>query len=113
MVNKGVEFSISGDIIRNKNINWNVNFNISHNKNEVTYLPDENKIINMDGHYGYRNLSTYNFVGEGLPLYSWYMPKYAGPNSKGQSTWYVTNADGTQSTTTVFSVFLSKKPFCL
>lgn len=103
MVNKGVEFSISGDIIRKKDINWNVNFNISHNKNEVTYLPDENKIINMEGHYGYRNLSTYNFVGQGLPLYSWYMPKYAGSNSKGQSTWYVTNADGTQSTTTTYS----------
>lgn len=57
----------------------------------------------MEGHYGYRNLSTYNFVGEGLPLYTWYMPKYAGPNSQGQSTWYVTNADGTQSTTTTYS----------
>lgn len=103
MVNKGVEFSISGDIIRKKDFNWNVNFNISHNKNKVTYLPDENKIINMEGHDGYRNLSTYNFVGEGLPLYTWYMPKYAGPNSQGQSTWYVTNADGTQSTTTTYS----------
>ena len=103
MVNKGVEFSISGDITRKKDFNWNVNFNISHNKNKVTYLPDENKIINMEGHAGYRNLSTYNFVGEGLPLYTWYMPKYAGPNSQGQSTWYVTNADGTQSTTTTYS----------
>lgn len=103
MVNKGVEFSISGDIIRKKDFNWNVNFNISHNKNKVTYLPDENKIINMEGHDGYRNLSNYNFVGEGLPLYTWYMPKYAGPNSQGQSTWYVTNADGTQSTTTTYS----------
>lgn len=103
MVNKGVEFSISGDIIRKKDFNWNVNFNISHNKNKVTYLPDENKIINMEGHAGYRNLSNYNFVGEGLPLYTWYMPKYAGPNSQGQSTWYVTNADGTQSTTTTHS----------
>ena len=103
MVNQGVEFSISGDIIRKKNINWNVNFNLSHNKNEVTYLPDENKIVTMEGHSGYRNLSTYNFVGEGLPLYTWYMPKYAGPDSEGRSTWYVDNADGTRSTTTTYS----------
>ena len=103
MVNKGIELSLSGDIIRTKDISWNVNFNLSHNKNEVTYLPDANKIVTMDGHGGYRNLATYNFVGEGLPLYSWYMPKYAGPNSEGQSTWYVTNADGTQSTTTTYA----------
>ncbi len=103
MVNQGIELSLSADIIRTKNINWNVNFNLSHNKNEVTYLPDENKIITMEGHGGYRNLSTYNFVGEGLPLYSWYLPKYAGPNSQGQSTWYVTNADGSLSTTTSYA----------
>jgi len=103
MVNKGVEFSVSGDIISTSKVNWNLNFNISHNKNEVTYLPDENKIISMEGHGGYRNLSSYNFIGEGLPLYTWYMPKYAGPNSEGQSTWYVTNSDGTIGTTTTYS----------
>lgn len=103
MVNKGLEFSISGDIISTNKVNWNVNFNLSHNKNEVTYLPDENKIITMEGHAGYRNLSTYNFIGEGLPLYTWYMPKYAGPDANGESTWYVTNSDGSLSTTTKYS----------
>jgi TonB-linked SusC/RagA family outer membrane protein len=103
MVNKGIEVSLNADILRLNKINWNVNFNISHNKNTVTYLPEANKIISMDGHSGYRNLSNYNFVGEGLPLYTWYMPKYAGPNSEGQSTWYVQNADGTTSTTTTYA----------
>lgn len=103
MVNKGLEFSVSGDIISTNKVNWNVNFNLSHNKNEVTYLPEENKIISMEGHGGYRNLSSYNFIGEGLPLYTWYMPKYAGPDSQGQSTWYVTNSDGSIGTTTTYS----------
>jgi TonB-linked SusC/RagA family outer membrane protein len=103
MVNRGVEFTLSGDIIRTKNINWNVNFNISSNHNEVTYLPDENKTYNVEGHAGYVNLSDYRYVGEGLPLNTWYMPKYAGPDSQGRSSWYVTKEDGTIGTTTSHS----------
>ena len=103
MVNQGVELSLSGDIIKTKKVDWSVNFNLSHNKNEVTYLPDENKMAVVDGHGGYKNLATYNFIGEGLPLYSWYLPKYAGPDSQGRSTWYVTNSDGSLGTTTRYS----------
>lgn len=32
MRNTGFEFSLGGDIIRNKDLNWNVEFNIAHNK---------------------------------------------------------------------------------
>ncbi len=103
MVNQGIELSLSGDIIKTKKVDWSVNFNLSHNKNEVTYLPDENKMAVVDGHGGYKNLATYNFIGEGLPLYSWYLPKYAGPDSQGRSTWYVTNSDGSLGTTTQYS----------
>lgn len=103
MVNKGVELSLNADIIRTADINWGVDLNLSHNANEVTYLPDANKIVETDGHYGYRNLSTYNFIGEGLPLYTWYLPKYTGPDSEGRSTWYKTGSDGTQTTTTNYS----------
>ena len=103
MVNRGVEFTISADIIRTQDINWNVNFNISRNHNEVTYLPAENKTATVESHAGYNDLANFRFVGEGLPLNTWYMPKYAGPDSEGRSTWYVTNEDGTQGTTTSYS----------
>ena len=103
MVNQGVEFTINADIIRTRDIDWNVNFNISKNHNEVTYLPAENKTAVVGGHAGYNDLSNYRYVGEGLPLNTWYMPKYAGPDSEGRSTWYVTNEDGTQGTTTSYS----------
>lgn len=69
----------------------------------MTYLPDENKTVSVDGHAGYTDLSDFWFVGEGLPLHTWYMPKYAGPDSEGRSTWYVRNADGTETTTTSYS----------
>ena len=103
MVNQGIELSLNGDVIRTSKVTWSLNLNLSHNKNKVTYLPDANKIVTMEGHSGYRNLATYNFVGEGLPLYTWYMPRYAGPDDQGRPTWYVDNADGTRSTTTTYS----------
>ena len=39
MQNKGVEFSINSDIIRSKDITWNVGFNITYNKNKIISLP--------------------------------------------------------------------------
>ncbi len=38
MENQGIEFSMSSDIIRKENLNWNFGFNISYNDNEVTDL---------------------------------------------------------------------------
>ncbi|HVG41038.1 MAG TPA: TonB-dependent receptor [Chitinophagaceae bacterium] len=38
MENRGIEFNINSDIIRSSDLNWNVNFNITYNKNEITKL---------------------------------------------------------------------------
>ena len=38
MENRGVEFNINMDIIRKKNLTWNVGFNATYNKNEITKL---------------------------------------------------------------------------
>ncbi|ARS42175.1 SusC/RagA family TonB-linked outer membrane protein [Sphingobacteriaceae bacterium GW460-11-11-14-LB5] len=37
--NRGVELMLSGTPIRNKNFNWDINFNFASNKNEVLSLP--------------------------------------------------------------------------
>lgn len=97
MVNQGIEFNISGSFIRTKNVEWSANLNLSHNINEVTYLPDEKKSTVVDGHGGYLNGNR--FVAEGLPLYTWYIKKYAGVNDEGLSTWYY-EKDGQLLTTT-------------
>ncbi|MFA5324708.1 MAG: TonB-dependent receptor [Bacteroidales bacterium] len=44
MYNKGLEVQISGDIIRNKNFNWNMTVNVTTIKNEITKLPQESII---------------------------------------------------------------------
>lgn len=46
----------------------------------------------LSGYAGYHNGSYY--YGEGLPIYTWRLKKYAGVNEKGESTWYVENEDG-------------------
>lgn len=38
MENKGVEFSITASPVRNKDLNWEVSFNATYNKNEITNL---------------------------------------------------------------------------
>jgi TonB-linked SusC/RagA family outer membrane protein len=39
MFNRGLEFSLGGDIIKNQNFSWNLNVNASTIKNEFTKLP--------------------------------------------------------------------------
>lgn len=95
MRNAGVELALQGILVKNKNFQWDVNFNISHVKNKVLSLPDAIKSMSVEGYNGYVNLdisfvSKYKyFVGEGLPLYTWYLPKYAGIDSEtGESLFY-------------------------
>ncbi len=103
MRNAGVELVLNGTLIRNKDFNWDVNFNISYVKNKVLRLPEEIKSMTVEGYDGYVNLdpsfvSKYQyFVAEDLPLYSWYLPKYAGVDVEtGESLFYkdILDADG-------------------
>lgn len=77
MTNTGVELDLDADIIRTKDITWNVNANITTYRNRVTYLPEDKKTITtFDGTRGYS--SGDYFYGEGKALYTFYIPEYAG-----------------------------------
>lgn len=41
LTNRGIEFDINADIIRTKDIRWNVAFNITHYTTKLTDLPDD------------------------------------------------------------------------
>ncbi len=74
MVNKGLEVSLNADIINAKDFNWNLGFNLTSIENEVTKLPktSEGEEIGIE--------TARSIVTEGEPVYSWYLPTWAGPN---------------------------------
>jgi TonB-linked SusC/RagA family outer membrane protein len=100
--NRGVEISLNGSPIRTRNIDWGLNLNVTFNKQKVTYIPGSNKSLTVDGYEGFQQGNNY-FVGEGLPLSTFYIPLYAGVSEDGQSQWYYTDANGEQKTTTTYS----------
>ena len=92
MRNHGVEFSLDGDIVRAKNVVWSANVNATHYTNKILYLPEERKTVEMEGYKGYA--SDVFFYGEGLPLYTRKMPKYAGiDHETGEPQWYKDEKD--------------------
>lgn len=97
MANSGIEIDLSGDIIAKRNFRWNVGLNFSWEKNRVTYIPTEKAGATLDGHRGYIDGS--NFIGEGLPMYTWYIKKFAGVGDNGQALYYRRGTDGEISTT--------------
>ncbi len=99
MVNRGIEVDLHFNPIRSKDWNWMINLNATHYKNKVTKLDDEDKGNLLDGHPGYVN-GNY-FVGEGLPLHTFRLKKYAGVTADGEASWYVYDeATGEMTTTT-------------
>ena len=105
MRNLGVEVELNGTVIQTKDFQWDLNLNLTHYKNKVTSLPEERKTMVVDGVGGFSS-GDYMY-GEGIPLYTFYMPKYAGVNENGDALYYqdVTAEDGTvsQITTTKYS----------
>ena len=97
MANSGIELALNGVVVRNNNVRWDVYANFTHYKNEVVMLPEERKTVEMEGYRGYA--SGTNFIGEGLPLYTYKMAQYAGVDqTTGKSLWYrdedILDADG-------------------
>ncbi len=70
--NRGVEFAVSGDVMRNKDFSWNASFNIAFNKNRIESLgldPDGNPRMSYLMGSGWVN-STYEdfLVAVGQPV---------------------------------------------
>ena len=97
MVNQGIELDLNATLIATRNFKWNVGLNLTWEKNRVTYLPRENAAMNLNGHAGY--LYGDNYIGEGLPVYSWYLKRYAGVGENGEALYYKEADDVTVSTT--------------
>ena len=82
MRNRGVELTLSGDIIRSKNFTWNITANISTNSTKILKLP-ESKIADNGGFYE----SSY-WYNEGGSMYNYMTYAYAGVNENGEALYY-------------------------
>ena len=107
MKNYGLELSLNFNIIQKRDFQWSVDLNATHVRNRITYLHEDVKTRTVEGYEGYPS-GTY-FIGEGLPLYTFYMQKSAGvdPNT-GEALWYmdIEDEDGNvtgQETTNLYS----------
>ena len=91
MRNSGLEIELNFTPISTQNIQWDINLNMTHLRNKIVRLPEERRTTQVEGYYGY--VSGTNFYGEGLSMYTFYMPKYAGVNEEGLSTWWMDEKD--------------------
>ena len=92
MSNSGIEIDLNVNIFNNKNFTWDVYANATHYKNKVLYLPEKNKRQTHEGYEGYETGNK--FIAEGLPLNTFFMPKYAGVDKNtGEALWFKDKLD--------------------
>lgn len=107
MHNSGIEIELNFTPIRREKLQWDINLNMTHLRNRITMLPPERRNKTVEGYHGYVSGTT--FYGEGLPMYTFYMKKYAGVSEDGKSMWYMDETDaagnptGRRVTTTEFA----------
>ncbi len=97
MRNTGLELQLDAMLLSTPDVTWAVGMNLTWEKNRVTYLPEDKKLAENGGYLGY--LDGNFFYGEGLPVATWRMPKYAGVNEEGRALFYKAGADGATTTT--------------
>ena len=78
VTNKGVELEIGGVLIDRKDLKWNVNANIAHNKNEVTSLGDSEYFVPSFSSVGTLTYIDPLIVKVGEPLGTFYGYRFKG-----------------------------------
>jgi len=82
--NRGFEFNVTGNIVRNKDFNLSLTLNGEMFGNTITQMPIENstglpKVINVDGRFG---------QSEGRSIYDYYIREWAGVDpANGNPMW--------------------------
>ncbi len=92
MTNKGYEVDLSYNLVNRKNFHWNIYGNITSLKNTIKMLDEDKKTTkayDADGNVYEGYMSGNFFIAEGLSLYTWALPEYAGVDPEtGLSMWY-------------------------
>lgn len=87
MTNQGFEVTVTPEIIRTKDLYWDVSLNLGYNKNEITYLPDGDELTSQATAVGY-------------PYRNWYLREWAGVDSQtGTPLWFKVDENGKKTVT--------------
>jgi len=101
MYNRGIDFSLSGDIIRKHDFKWSLFGNINYNQNKVTELYNGASEINSNG---------VGVVKPGYSIYTYKLVRYAGVNSQtGAAQFYDANGNITETYSSSDAVVLPGK----
>ncbi len=82
VINQGVEFDISYDIIQSVDVNWNTSFNIAYNDNELQDFGGQIPAGTIRGQG--LSLAFAQILAGGYPLFSYYLREFQGFDSNGQ-----------------------------
>ena len=87
--NSGIELTLTGALIRTKDIDWTLTANLSHNSTKILKLP-ESKTAELGGFSDSdANAMISSWYREGGSLYNTFIAEYAGVNEKGEATYWV------------------------
>jgi len=90
MENKGIELDIAADILRDRKLSWNIDFNISTNRNKVTHLARGADIIAPDISF----VGSAHILREGEPISSFFGLEEDGLTEDGLINFVDQNGDG-------------------
>lgn len=81
VINKGIEFALAYDIIRQEEVNWNLGFNFSYNDNEIKNFDG---LIEAGAIHGNGLSGAYSqLLAGGRPLFSYYLRNFGGFDANG------------------------------
>ncbi len=111
--NKGVEMTVSADVLKTKDWNWNISANIAKNTNKIKKLyGDDPEIIISNGQSAVVGASD-KILKPGYDIDSWYTTEWAGVDpANGDPLWYMTDENGNRVTTNSYSKASANRVIC-
>ena len=98
--NQGIEYRIDAQVLKMKDLRWDIGFNIGFNRNRVTNLPGYDPKTGKGGEFLQSANAVNQQVKVGQDIFSWYMKEWAGVDrDNGDPLWYVIDASGNKTTT--------------
>lgn len=98
MKNTGIELLLNFDAIRTKDFSWNTSLNLSHNKNEVTKLSNDQfstkRVYAGDAWIRGGSSNTTHVIEEGYPVGQFFGWKCDGIDENGKYIFWDKNGDG-------------------